>query len=167
MATLLHHVKPWMQKSIAESEARMERRMETMMDQKVQAIHKRQHAFELRVIERPTPTTDLFSFQTELDSLRADLDAIIGTPSEEARRASIVDEELRQQRARESIIGASSSRITTKAITSVGDDVSTTDSAVRVTDSTIDGVVIDEVGTTKGDPSVVPAGSEKPDPPAC
>ncbi|KAG5586016.1 hypothetical protein H5410_046450 [Solanum commersonii] len=32
MATLLHHIQPWMQKSIAESEARMERRMERMMD---------------------------------------------------------------------------------------------------------------------------------------
>ena len=27
MATLLHHIQPWMQKSIAESEARMERQM--------------------------------------------------------------------------------------------------------------------------------------------
>ncbi|KAG5585933.1 hypothetical protein H5410_046367 [Solanum commersonii] len=34
MATLLHYIQPWMQKSIAESEARVERRMEDMMDQK-------------------------------------------------------------------------------------------------------------------------------------
>ncbi|KAG5611135.1 hypothetical protein H5410_022416 [Solanum commersonii] len=34
MATLLHHIQPWMQKSIAESEARVERRMEDMMDRK-------------------------------------------------------------------------------------------------------------------------------------
>ncbi|XP_049378326.1 uncharacterized protein LOC125843145 [Solanum stenotomum] len=35
MAKLLHHIQPWMQKSIAESEARMERMMEGMMDCKV------------------------------------------------------------------------------------------------------------------------------------
>ena len=51
MATLLHHIQPWMQKSIAESEARMEHRIEGMMDQKVQAINKRLDAFELRVLE--------------------------------------------------------------------------------------------------------------------
>ncbi|KAG5580200.1 hypothetical protein H5410_050827 [Solanum commersonii] len=41
MATLLHHIQPWMQKSIAESEARVERRMEDMMDWKVQAVNNR------------------------------------------------------------------------------------------------------------------------------
>ncbi|KAG5615758.1 hypothetical protein H5410_015582 [Solanum commersonii] len=35
MATLLHHIQPWIQKSIVESEARVERRMEDMMDRKV------------------------------------------------------------------------------------------------------------------------------------
>uniref|UniRef100_M1DNC9 Integrase core domain containing protein n=1 Tax=Solanum tuberosum TaxID=4113 RepID=M1DNC9_SOLTU len=77
MATLLHHVKPRMQKSIAEPEARMEKRMVTMMDQKVQVIHKCLDAFELRVLERPAHTTDLSSFRTELTSLWEDLDAII------------------------------------------------------------------------------------------
>uniref|UniRef100_M1DFF5 Integrase core domain containing protein n=1 Tax=Solanum tuberosum TaxID=4113 RepID=M1DFF5_SOLTU len=160
-------MKSWMQKSIAESEARME----SMMDQKVQAIHKRLDVFKLRVLEQPAPVTDMSSFLTELDSLRADLDAIIVPPTDEpesvhnvlvddtvlgalfsddiaqpkptcsrekrhhsshisdttedararkrerqqnekARRASIVDKELHQQRARESIIGASSSRPT-------------------------------------------------------
>ncbi|KAG5620829.1 hypothetical protein H5410_006047 [Solanum commersonii] len=54
MATLLHHIQPWMQKSIAESEARVERRMEDMMDRKVQAVNNRLDAFELRVLgDRP------------------------------------------------------------------------------------------------------------------
>ncbi|KAG5579551.1 hypothetical protein H5410_050178 [Solanum commersonii] len=35
MATLLHHIQPWMQKSIAESKARLERKMEGIMDRKV------------------------------------------------------------------------------------------------------------------------------------
>ena len=61
MATLLHHIQLWMQKSIAESEARMERRMEDMMDRKVQAVNKRLDAFELRVLERLAPAIDLSS----------------------------------------------------------------------------------------------------------
>ncbi|KAG5571279.1 hypothetical protein H5410_061045 [Solanum commersonii] len=51
MATLLHHIQPWMQKSIAESEARIDQMMEGMMDQKVHAVNKRLNAFELRVLE--------------------------------------------------------------------------------------------------------------------
>ncbi|KAG5611903.1 hypothetical protein H5410_023184 [Solanum commersonii] len=65
MATLLHHIQPWMQKSIAKSEAIMERRMECMMDRKVQAINKHLNAFELRAA---------------LASLQADVDAILATP---------------------------------------------------------------------------------------
>ncbi|KAG5600238.1 hypothetical protein H5410_031608 [Solanum commersonii] len=45
MATLLHHIQPWMQKSIAESEARVERRMEDMMDRKVKAVNNQLDAF--------------------------------------------------------------------------------------------------------------------------
>jgi len=32
--------------------------------------------------------------------------------------------------------------------------------------STTDGAMMDDVGTTEGDPTIVPAGSGKPDPPA-
>uniref|UniRef100_M1DKX4 Integrase core domain containing protein n=1 Tax=Solanum tuberosum TaxID=4113 RepID=M1DKX4_SOLTU len=139
MATLLHHVKPWMQRSIAKSEIRMKRKIETMMDQKVQAVHKRLDAFELRVLERPAPATNLSSFRTELDNLLADLESHFDTiedarakkqerqQNKQARRASIVDEELHQQRVRESTLGASISRPTTES--TVRDDVSTTDGA--------------------------------------
>ncbi|KAK4707243.1 hypothetical protein R3W88_033215 [Solanum pinnatisectum] len=54
--------------------------METMMDQKVQAVQKRLDACELRVL---TPVKDLSSIWTDLDSLRADLDAIIAPPTDE------------------------------------------------------------------------------------
>jgi len=47
------------------------------------------------------------------------------------------------------------------------DDVSTTDGAVGVIESTTEGVRLDDVSTTKGYPSVVPAGSGKSDPPDC
>uniref|UniRef100_M1DTS8 Integrase core domain containing protein n=1 Tax=Solanum tuberosum TaxID=4113 RepID=M1DTS8_SOLTU len=141
MATLLHHIQPWMQKSIAEFEARIERRMEGMLDRKIQ--------------------------ETELASLQADVDAILATSTvepkaaptvladdtvldalfsgtaeegtkpahtkgkrhrssrteeekaqkrqrrqeNEARNVSILDEELRQRRVRESVAGASSSAL--------------------------------------------------------
>uniref|UniRef100_M1DFF9 Integrase core domain containing protein n=1 Tax=Solanum tuberosum TaxID=4113 RepID=M1DFF9_SOLTU len=71
MATLLHHMKPWMQMSIVESEVRMV----TMVDQKVQAVHKRLDAFESS------------SIRTELDSLRADIDTIIGASTYEPESA--------------------------------------------------------------------------------
>uniref|UniRef100_M1DT71 Integrase core domain containing protein n=1 Tax=Solanum tuberosum TaxID=4113 RepID=M1DT71_SOLTU len=222
MATLLQHVRPWMQRSITEFKVRME----TKMDRSVQAVHKHLDAFKLRVLTRSTPVTNFSSIRTELDSLWAGLDTIL-VPStdepasaptvvaddtlldalfrddvaqpepthargkshcsshisdtiedarakkwerqqnEQARRASIVDKELCQQRVNESALGALSSSPTTEAMIVVGDDVSTNDGAVRMNDSTTDGVVIDDVGTTEDDPSVVPAGSRKPDPPAC
>ena len=87
MATLLHHIQPWMQKSIAESEARMERRMEAMMDRKVHAVNKRLDAFELRVLERSAPATDLSTLQADLASLRTDVDAILAAPSVETQAA--------------------------------------------------------------------------------
>uniref|UniRef100_M1DFS1 Integrase core domain containing protein n=1 Tax=Solanum tuberosum TaxID=4113 RepID=M1DFS1_SOLTU len=51
IATLLQHVKPWMQRSISESETRMERRIKHMMNLKVQAINKYRDSIELRVLE--------------------------------------------------------------------------------------------------------------------
>ncbi|KAG5606580.1 hypothetical protein H5410_028072 [Solanum commersonii] len=83
MAIFLHHSQPWMQKSIAESEARMEQRM----DQNVQAVNKRLDAFELQVLKRPALTIDLSSFQAELASLRANVDAIFSTPTIEPQAA--------------------------------------------------------------------------------
>uniref|UniRef100_M1DJL9 Integrase core domain containing protein n=1 Tax=Solanum tuberosum TaxID=4113 RepID=M1DJL9_SOLTU len=86
MATLLHHIQPWMQKSIAESEAMIK----GMMDRKVQVVNKRLDAFELRVLERPAPATDLSSLQADLASLRTDVDVILATPSVETQAAPTV-----------------------------------------------------------------------------
>uniref|UniRef100_M1DXG2 Integrase core domain containing protein n=1 Tax=Solanum tuberosum TaxID=4113 RepID=M1DXG2_SOLTU len=203
MATLLHHIKPWMRKLIAESEERVEKRMEVKTDQKIQAVHKRLDAFELRVLERPAPTTHMLSFRIELASLRADVDAILATPvvepqaapsalgkrhrsspktelteEENARKreciqekkvqkASIIDEQLRQQRAREMVAGASSSMPIYEVLPTVADDVSTTWGGVRPTYSTTEGAVTKDVGTTEGDPTVAVEKSGKPDPPVC
>uniref|UniRef100_M1DTW5 Integrase core domain containing protein n=1 Tax=Solanum tuberosum TaxID=4113 RepID=M1DTW5_SOLTU len=68
---------------MAESEARMERRMEGMMDRKVLAVNKRLDAFELRVLERSAPATDLSALQADIASLRTDVDAILAAPSVE------------------------------------------------------------------------------------
>uniref|UniRef100_M1DHZ2 Integrase core domain containing protein n=1 Tax=Solanum tuberosum TaxID=4113 RepID=M1DHZ2_SOLTU len=81
MATVLHHIKPWMRKFIVEYEERVEKRMEAKTNQKVQAVHKRLDAFELRVLERPAPTTDMSFFGTKLASLQDDVDDILATPA--------------------------------------------------------------------------------------
>uniref|UniRef100_M1DXF6 Integrase core domain containing protein n=1 Tax=Solanum tuberosum TaxID=4113 RepID=M1DXF6_SOLTU len=207
----------------AESEARMERRMEAMMDWKVQAVNKRLDAFELRVLERSTPATDLSALQADLASLRTDVNVILAAPSvktqaaptaladdtvldalfsgtakegpapthakgkrhrsyrteegkahkrqcqqkKEARRASIVDKELRQQRVRERIAGASSSAPVAEVQPVLRDVVSTSDGAERLLESTTEGAMIANVGTSEGAPTMGPAGSGKPNPPSC
>ena len=75
MATLLHHIQPWMQKSITESEARMERKMQ----RKIAEVHQRLDAFELRVLAHPSPPVDVSTLQDAVDSLRADIDTILET----------------------------------------------------------------------------------------
>uniref|UniRef100_M1DFB2 Integrase core domain containing protein n=1 Tax=Solanum tuberosum TaxID=4113 RepID=M1DFB2_SOLTU len=72
---LAWHMKPWMQRFITESEVRMEH----MMDQKIEAVHKRLDAFEMRVLEGPpVPTIDVTTFQQELATLCADVAALLG-----------------------------------------------------------------------------------------
>ena len=73
MATLLHHIQLWMQKSVTESEARMERKMQW----KIAEVHQRLDAFELRVLARPAPPVDVSTLQAAVDSLRADIDTIL------------------------------------------------------------------------------------------
>ncbi|KAG5585436.1 hypothetical protein H5410_045870 [Solanum commersonii] len=53
----------------------------------VQAVNKCLDAFELRVLERSTPIVDLSSLQSELECLRADVDAILATPTIEPQAA--------------------------------------------------------------------------------
>ena len=59
MATLLHHIEPWMQKSIAEAEERLERKMVNQPERKIADAHQRLDAFELRVLDRPAPPVDV------------------------------------------------------------------------------------------------------------
>ena len=77
MATLLHHIQPWMHKSITESEARLERKMQQFTERKIVEVNQRLDAFELRVLARPAPPVDLSTLQATVDSLRADIDTIL------------------------------------------------------------------------------------------
>ena len=61
MATLLHHIQPWMQKSISESEGRMERKMQW----KIAEVHQQLDAFELRVLAYPAPPVDVRLFRLQ------------------------------------------------------------------------------------------------------
>uniref|UniRef100_M1DKD1 Integrase core domain containing protein n=1 Tax=Solanum tuberosum TaxID=4113 RepID=M1DKD1_SOLTU len=77
-----------MQHSIKESETHKEQ----MIDRKIQEVHKRLDAFQLSVLERPAPTIDVTTFQTELASLRADIDALL-SPTETVTEVEPVVEE--------------------------------------------------------------------------
>ena len=68
---------------------------------------------------------------------------------------------------RERVAGASSSALIVEVQPILRDVVSTTDGAVRLIESTTEGAMMDDVGTTDGDPTIVPAGSGKLDPPTC
>ena len=46
MATLLHHLQPWMQRSIAVAEEQIERKMAQHTERQIMEIHKYQDAFE-------------------------------------------------------------------------------------------------------------------------
>ena len=50
MDTLLHHIQPWMQRSIAEEEERLERKMVQHTEQKITEVHQCLYAFDLRVL---------------------------------------------------------------------------------------------------------------------
>ena len=77
MATLLHHIQPWMHKSITESEELLERKMVLFTEHKIVEVHQRLDAFELRVLARPAPPVDMSTLQTAVDSLYADIDTIL------------------------------------------------------------------------------------------
>ena len=77
MATLLHHIQPWMQKSITESEERLERKMVQYTERKIAEVHQRLDVFESRVLARPNRPVDVSNLQAAVDSLRANIDMIL------------------------------------------------------------------------------------------
>ena len=89
MATLLHHIQPWMQKSINESEVRLERKMQQFTERKIAEVNQRLDAFELRVLARPAPPVDLSTLQAAVDSLRAEIDTILEARVPESEAPSV------------------------------------------------------------------------------
>ena len=77
MATLLHHIQPWMPRSITKAKERLERKMVQYTERKIAEVHQRLDAFELRVLDRPAPPVDVSTLQGAVDSLRADIDTIL------------------------------------------------------------------------------------------
>ena len=55
MATLLHHIQPWMQRSIAKAEEHLECKLVQHIEWKIIEVHQRLDAFELRVLDWPAP----------------------------------------------------------------------------------------------------------------
>ena len=89
MATLLHHIQPWMQKSITESEERLERKMQHFTKRKIAEVNQRLDAFELRVLARPAPPVDVSNLQAAVNSLRADIDTILEARVPESEAPSV------------------------------------------------------------------------------
>ena len=89
MATLLHHIQPWMQKSITESEELLERKMVQFTERKIVDVNQRLDAFELRVLARPAPPVDVLTLQAAVDSLRTDIDTIIEARVTESEAPSV------------------------------------------------------------------------------
>ena len=88
MATLLHHIQPWMQKSIAEAEERLKRRMVQHTERKIAEVHQYLDSFELRVLARPAPPVDVSTLQAAVDSLRADINTILEARVPESEASS-------------------------------------------------------------------------------
>uniref|UniRef100_M1DX65 Integrase core domain containing protein n=1 Tax=Solanum tuberosum TaxID=4113 RepID=M1DX65_SOLTU len=116
--------------------------------------------------------------ESELASLRDDVDAILATPTVELQAAptvlfdDTVLDALFSGTAEEGpkpahTKGALSSATVVEVPPVMRDVVSTTDGAVGVTERSTKGAMMVDVGTTEGDPSMVLAGSRKSDPPTC
>ena len=66
-----------MQKSITESEERLERKMVQLTEWKIAEVQQRLDSFELRVVAQPAPLLDVSNLQATVDSLRADIDIML------------------------------------------------------------------------------------------
>ena len=66
-----------MQKSITESEERLERKMVHFTERKIAEVNQLLDDFELRVLARPAPLVDMSALKPTVDSLRADIDMIL------------------------------------------------------------------------------------------
>ena len=68
MATLLHHIHPSMQRSIAQAEERLESNMAQHIERKIMEVPQRLDTFELRVLARLAPPLDVSTLQAAVES---------------------------------------------------------------------------------------------------
>ena len=96
MATLLHHILPWMQRSIDEAEERLERTMAQHTEPKISEVHQLLDTFELRVLDRTTPQVDVSTLQAAVESLQEDIDMLLEArvPESEAPSAETAEDIL-------------------------------------------------------------------------
>ena len=66
-----------MQKSIAEAEERLERKMVQHTERKIAEVHQCLDPFDLRVLAQSTPQVDVSTLQAAVESLRADINMIL------------------------------------------------------------------------------------------
>ena len=89
MATLLYHIQPWMQRSITEAEEHLERKMVQHTERKIVEVHQRLDAFELQVLDWPSPPVDVSTLQVAVDNLRTDIDMILEARVPESEALSV------------------------------------------------------------------------------
>lgn len=77
IATLLYYMQPCILKSITKAEEQIEKRVAKQTEQKIWAVHQRIDAFELKVVERPSPSIDSSTLQVAVDSLNSYLVSIL------------------------------------------------------------------------------------------
>ena len=97
MATLLHHIQPWMQMSIAEAQERLESKMVLHTERKIAKVLQRLDALDLWVLARPAPQVDVSTLQVAVKSFRAGIDRILKSrmlesevPSAEAAEDTVI-----------------------------------------------------------------------------
>lgn len=87
MCTLLHHIQPSMQRSIAEADERLEFKM-AQHKWKIIEVHHCFDTFELRTLAQPSPPVDMSTLQAVVDSLREDIYMILESRMPESEAAS-------------------------------------------------------------------------------
>ena len=96
MVTLLHHIQPWMQRSITQVEECLERKMAQHIGRKMAEVHQRLDDFELWVLERLSSLVDGSTLQAAVVSLLADIQMIqeARVPMYEATSAEPIEDTM-------------------------------------------------------------------------
>ncbi|TMX00848.1 hypothetical protein EJD97_025831 [Solanum chilense] len=144
MATILHHIQPWMQRSISEAEERLKRKIAQHTKRNIAEVHERLDAFKLQI--PPSPPREHAKRRRGREEDEASARNKEHSEMEAARRALIGDEKAHKIRVVESGAGAYSSR-------DVETEGGTTDSDAADED------------TTEGVQTTHVVGSGEPDPP--